>query len=312
MDDQFLKDIIVSKFGFILYSTVSTVVTKLVESKTFCSNLSISKLLVRIAGKILMKPAYAKNIIDTTINTVFLYFVIIEPSLHSACRYNTILFKKITNNFNLFSLLIIKNRYYNTMIKYFCKFLILFLFFNFSLISFSKEEDASSSWGENSEVFNKGFEDQKPVSDSKLKKTIDQIKERQLSRKQRKIKKEVQPLSPSSDLEHLKEFTESQSPDNQLSQTHTVMIPMKAYNEDGKYIQPGYYKLSCRKIGENNYVLDLSQGNVCILSVPAIQTSQDLEQDTITFCNAEILDNGRIRLMYGSIDLNLVGYIYFK
>lgn len=199
------------------------------------------------------------------------------------------------------------------MVKYFRLLIILFLLFNISFVSNAEEESSSaSSWGENSDVFNTGFEDQKPVSDSKLKKTIEQIKERQMTRKQRKIKKEVKPLSPSSDFEHLKEFTQSQSPDNELSQTLTVMIPMQAYSEDGKYIQPGYYKLSCRKIAENNYVLDLSQGNKCILSVPAIQTKQDLEQETITFCNAKIIENGRIRLMYGSIDLNLVGYIYFK
>ena len=132
-----------------------------------------------------------------------------------------------------------------------------------------------------------------------------------LTRKQRKIKKEVQPLSPSSDFDHLKEFAESQSPDDALSQTHTVMIPMQAYSDDGIYIQPGYYKLSCRKIGEEHYVLDLSQGTKVVLTVAAKQTQQDLEQETITFCNAEIIDNGRIRLMFGSIDLNLVGYIYY-
>ena len=192
--------------------------------------------------------------------------------------------------------------------------LLLFLLFNITFVSYTNDDENSSKsvWRENYDVFNKGFEDQKPVSDSKLKKTIEQLKERQMTRKQRKIKKEVKPLSPSSDFEHLKDFAQSQSPDDDLSQTLTVMIPMQAYSEDGKYIQPGYYKLSCRKIGENNYVLDLSQGSNCILSIPAIQTKQDLEQETITFCNAEIIDNGRIRLMYGSIDLNLVGYIYFK
>ncbi len=198
------------------------------------------------------------------------------------------------------------------MAKYLRFIILIFLLFNISFVSIAEEDVSSSLWGENSDVFNQGFEDQKPVSDSKLKKTIQQIKERQMTRKQRKIKEEVQPLSPSSDFEHLKNFTQSQSPDDELSQTLTVMIPMQAYSEDGKYIQPGYYKLSCRKIGENNYVLDLSQGNKCVLSVSAVQTKQDLEQETITFCNAEIIDNGRIRLMYGSIDLNLVGYIYFK
>lgn len=198
------------------------------------------------------------------------------------------------------------------MAKFLRYFLLIILFFNISVVSFAEEETDSSPWGDGSEIFNKGFEDQQPVSDSKLKKTIEQLKEQQKTRKQRKIQKEVQPLSPSSDFEHLKDFAESQSPDDELSQTLTVMIPMPAYSEDGKYIQPGYYKLSCRKIGKDNYVLDLSQGSVCVLTVPAMHTKQDLEQESITFCNAEIIENGRIRLMYGSIDLNLVGYIYFK
>ena len=42
------------------------------------------------------------------------------------------------------------------------------------------------------------------------------------------------------------------------------------------------------------------------------QTKQDLEQDSIDFSNAEIIDGNRLRLVYGSIDLNLVGYLYFK
>lgn len=191
-------------------------------------------------------------------------------------------------------------------------FFILFILLNFSLISYSKEDTSASSLSDNADVFNKGFENQKPVSDSKLKETVEMLKERNLSRKQQKIKSEVQPLSPMPDIEYFKDFTRSQSPDDELSQTLTVMIPMTAYSEDGTSIQPGYYKLSCRKITNDEYVLDLSQGQKRILSVEAKQTQQDLEQESISFCNAEIIDNGRIRLMYGSIDLNLVGYIYFK
>ena len=86
---------------------------------------------------------------------------------------------------------------------------------------------------------------------------------------------------------------------------------MQAFDENGKTISPGYYKLSCRKLAEDLFVLDLSQGTTRVLTIEAKQTQQDLEQETIQFCKAEIIDNNRIRLMYGSIDLNLVGYLYF-
>ena len=181
--------------------------------------------------------------------------------------------------------------------------------FNYSIAS---ESETKSSWSDNSSVFSSGFSGQEPVTDNKLKRTIKMLKERSLSNKQKKIKKEVNPLSPNYDNEHLKNFTQEQASDDGMGITDTIMIPVRAYNEEGTYINPGYYKLSCRKLAEKEYILELSQGNQKIISVKAMQTKQDLEQDTISFCNAEIIDNNRIRLMYGSIELNLVGYLYFK
>lgn len=189
-------------------------------------------------------------------------------------------------------------------------FLVLIVLF-FNILSVRAEDEKSSAWGDNSSVFDTGFENQEAVSNTKLKKTIDAIKQNALSRKQRKIQNDVKPLSPMSDFEHLNQFANSQDPDNELSQTLTVMIPVSAYSSDGKAISPGYYKLSCRKIDNNDYVLDLSQGNTIFLTVKAEHTTQDLEQETISFCNSEIISNNRIRLMYGSIDLNLVAYLYF-
>lgn len=182
-----------------------------------------------------------------------------------------------------------------------------------TLPSYSADSNSSSSsWGENSSVFNSGFSGQEPVTDNKLKQTINMMKERSLSKKQKKIQQEVQPLSPSIDMDNLKDFAESEYEDNGLSQSHTVMIPMNAYTEEGIMLSPGYYKLSCRQLAKDEYVLDLTQGTKRVLSVKAKQTVQDLEQESISFCNAEIIDNNRIRLVYGSIDLNLVGYLYFK
>ena len=90
------------------------------------------------------------------------------------------------------------------------------------------------------------------------------------------------------------------------------MIPALVYTEEGQSIAPGYYKLSCRKLAKDEYVLDLAQGTKTLITVKAYQTKQDLEQDSIDFSNAEIIDGNRLRLVYGSIDLNLVGYLYFK
>ena len=187
------------------------------------------------------------------------------------------------------------------------KFLIIVFMLSFSCCYAENSDNSRDA----SEIFNKGFSNQKLVTDSTFKKTIEEIKERSLTNKQKKIKAMVQPHSPAADGEHFKMFAKSQDPDDELSQSLTVMIPVNAYSDNGILIPAGYYKLSCRKISDNTYVLDLSQGTKRIISVEAAQTQEDLEQESIQFCNAEIISNGRIRLMYGTIDLNLVGYIYY-
>lgn len=190
--------------------------------------------------------------------------------------------------------------------------LIIFFIIVFSMNAQSKEAETNEgAWSGDTSVFNSGFNGQEPVTDSKFKKTVQMMKERSLSKKQKKLREKITPLSTQSDFEHLKNFTESQTVDDDLLQSQTVMIPTAAYNEEGIHIAPGYYKLSCRKLAENMYVLDLSQGTKRIISVKAQQTKQDLEQESINFCSAQIIDKTRIRLVFGSIDLNLVGYLYF-
>ena len=185
---------------------------------------------------------------------------------------------------------------------------LLFISIVFSLNTFANDD---TNLMDNSAVFNNGFTGQKQISDTKFKKTVEKIKERSLSKKQKKIREQVKPNEPAMDEEHLKNFAQSQEENGKFSQALTVMIPVKAYDESGKSIYPGYYKLSCRKIADNSYVLDLSQGAERILSVNAIQTTQDLEQETIQFCSAQVISNDRIRLIYGDIDLNLVAYLYY-
>lgn len=196
------------------------------------------------------------------------------------------------------------------------KIILLFLIFCFSFHSpiFAQEENKGTSvFGDSTSVFNSGFTGQQTVTDDKLKKTIEQIKQRRLTKKQKKLQEKIKPVSVQVDNEHLENFAQTQfAEDGENSHSQTVMIPARLYNENGESIAPGYYKLTCRKLSKDEYVLDLTQGSAILLTVKAYQTEQDLGQDSIDFSNAEIIDENRLRLVYGSIDLNLVGYLYFK
>ena len=196
--------------------------------------------------------------------------------------------------------------------KHLYLFISVFICMCFLMPAYCEDENNESSWGENSSVFSSGFEGQKPVTDNSFQKTLKMIKERSLTNKQKKMRQEEQPFSPMSDEEYLKTFVQEQTQEDGTANSHTVMIPIKAYSAEGKYIQPGYYKLSCRKLAKDLYILELSQGTNKVLSVNAMQTNNDLGQETLSFGNAEIIDHNRIRLIYGTIDLNLVGYLYFN
>lgn len=192
-------------------------------------------------------------------------------------------------------------------------FILILNIFTCNFVFAEESSSGTSVFGDSTAVFNSGFTGQKTVTDAKLKKTIEEIKQRKLTKKQKKLQDKIKPVSANSDNEHLQNFLETQfSDEGEKSHFQTVMIPSFVYSEDGQRIAPGYYKLSCRKLSKNEYVLDLAQGTKTLITVKAYQTQQDLNQDSIDFSNVEIIDGNRLRLVYGSIDLNLVGYLYFK
>lgn len=179
-------------------------------------------------------------------------------------------------------------------------------------MSYCENINTSDAFMSGQKVMQNGFNGQKAVTDSKFKKTIDMLKERQLTAKQKRERNRVIPLSPAASKEHLKEFT-TITDGNDISHTLTVMIPVSAYTESGQLITPGYYKLSCKKISDNKYVLQLTQDSNTVYTIRAENTGEDLNQETINFCNAELSkDEKSIKLVYGNLGLNLVGYIYIK
>lgn len=190
------------------------------------------------------------------------------------------------------------------------RYIILLIFLIFLVpTAFGDDSDAFMA---GQKVMQEGFSGQKAVTDGKFHKTIEMLKERQLSAKQKRERNRVVPLSPAASEEHFKEFSHI-SDGNDISHTLTVMIPVAAYTEFGQLIQPGYYKLSCKRMSDNRYVLQLTQDSDTVYTVLAENTPEDLNQETINFCNAELSkDEKSIRLIYGNLGLNLIGYIYIK
>lgn len=188
----------------------------------------------------------------------------------------------------------------------------IFIIFLASSPVFADDVNYSDAFQVGQQSSEKAFEGQKAITDGKFRKTIDMLKERQLSAKQRRERNRVVPLSPAASEEHLREFSHISDGDD-ISHTLTVMIPVSAYTDYGQLVTPGFYKLSCKKLSNNEYVLQLTQDSTTVYTVKAKNTPEDLNQETINFCNAELNEDEKtIKLIYGNLGLNLVGYIYIK
>ncbi len=189
---------------------------------------------------------------------------------------------------------------------------VIFIIFFASSSVFADDVNYSDAFQVGQQSSEKAFDGQKAITDGKFKKTIEMLKERQLSAKQRRERNRVIPLSPAASEEHLREFSHISDGDD-ISHTLTVMIPVSAYTDYGQLVPPGFYKLSCKKLSNNEYVLQLTQDSTTVYTVKAKNTHDDLNQETINFCNAELIEDGKtIKLIYGNLGLNLVGYIYIK
>lgn len=174
----------------------------------------------------------------------------------------------------------------------------------------SDDLDPTSSsggdWSSFDKTINNSFSGQKAVTDEQFNKTLEEIKARRGGRKRKK--KEINSLSPVPYKTDTYSNNEMQSLYNKLQNTPTIMIPTSVVTEEGTKITAGYYKLTNKKINDN-YIFELTQGNTTIADIQAKQTNEDFHQQDINFVDVSPISQKYLRIIYGTVDLNLEAYL---
>lgn len=191
--------------------------------------------------------------------------------------------------------------------------LILVAVMCFSPCVFADELDsASSGWDSvNTGKIENALYQQKPVTDQQFEKTLTELKERK-KRKGFWARKEGKPLNESMIPPADSQNSEIQSVLDMINHSPTIMIPTTVIDDEGSTVPSGFYKLSTKKLDNQQYLLLLTQGTKLVAKVEARQTEEDLAQNEINFGRAIIVSDSKIKLIYGNLDLNLEGYLYVK
>lgn len=200
-------------------------------------------------------------------------------------------------------------------------FFICFVFQGLSL-SVLADDDLDSlndTWDSvNTNKIDNAIMQQKPVSDEEFNKTVQQLREQ---RKKKKFKffwqssDEGQPLTKPSFMPKNAppevDTNDFMSVQDIVKTTPTIMIPTDVITEYGSIVSAGFYKLSIQKIQDDIYNLLLIQGPNVVAKVNAYKTDEEFSPNELNFAKALLLKD-RIKLIYGSLDLNLEGYLKVK
>lgn len=145
----------------------------------------------------------------------------------------------------------------------------------------------------------------KPVSDEDFDKALKQVDQKVNKWKnwaeKRKIPKGEE-FSQSNETEIIN--NEQEKADNSLP---VLTFPFELQiGED--YMPVGHYQIKGEKV-DGTVVFKFYQGNIEMAQIPATETNDDFNSETITFSKWEAQGDNEIKIMYGSMDLNAYTFV---
>lgn len=186
--------------------------------------------------------------------------------------------------------------------------LIIFSVFSLGTNAFADDIDLPSSgdlWDNWSSSDN--YRETKNVSDEDFDKAIDKIKSK-TNKREAKLKKKQIPKGEEFHQSNESEIIKEEVKDDSLP---VVSIPIELCV--GNYLLPvGHYQIKGEKEEDGNLVIKFYQAHYLMAQVPAIETNDDFDEETITFAKWTPEDDNHIKVIFGSMDLNVYAIIKTK
>lgn len=147
------------------------------------------------------------------------------------------------------------------------------------------------------------FQYDRPVDNNAYERIINEYKKNK-EKKENKLKKKEKYI----DLPENQGNSEMSIFMETLKEPLTVCFSQNAYvDETGDKIPMGYYKLEAQTVDEdkNLYYINLFQGHKLIAKIPSYVTDNDFGMETINFAKVIPDDSQHLKIIYGSLKVNL-------
>jgi len=198
----------------------------------------------------------------------------------------------------MFGLLFQQIYYYNSMNKFLVLILSLFLTSFGMAIADDVDTPATGDLWDNWQT-DQNFYGNKPVTDEEFDKAVEKIDAKKNKWKKRAEKKNLpkgEEFRQSNESEMLK------SNHGDKASLPVLCLPFEiVVGED--VVPVGHYQLKCEKI-DGQLVLKLYQAHYVMAQIPAIETEEDFDEESIFFAKWFDEGNNKIKIIYGSLDYN--------
>ena len=206
----------------------------------------------------------------------------------------------------MFGLLLTKKHYYNSM-KKFLLVIFLFLFVGISSQTFVLADDVdlpvTGDLWDNWNTREDGKE-AKPVTDEEFDKALQQV-DKKVNKWKNWAKNRQIPKGEEFNKSNETEMIDNSYGEKQVLPVLSLPVELKV---DDNILPVGHYQVVGEKV-EGQTVLKFYQSQYLMAQFPAIETTSDFGEDTISFVKWEAVNDNQIKVMYGSLDLNAYAII---
>ena len=159
------------------------------------------------------------------------------------------------------------------------------------------------------------WDGQKPITNQEFEDAIKVIEGNKKQKEEKQRKKKIKKLSGGgtslhSNLDPMQEI-QSQEPigKNDKSMGELLNIPVSII-VGNDVLEPGYYGISVEKdVNDNKLYLLFYQAHSLLGKLPAIETCEDDDAETINFVKIIPFNDNYLKILYGSLDYNVFVYV---
>jgi len=189
------------------------------------------------------------------------------------------------------------------MKKVLLSFILIFLAFGNAALADVDISDSGDLWDDwNSDQTFYGQD--KQVTDEEFEKTVQQLEEKKNKKIRKKNVPKGQEFHQSNETEIITEHADKDS-------LPVVCIPAEVQLDDG-VLPIGHYQVKGIKDENGNIYIELYQAQYVMARFPAAETHDDFEEETILFAKWLQEGDDKIKIVFGSLDLNAYTVVNLK